>query len=202
MTNFKQYQLGEQESEQVQAPIGSPESGLINVGGKTVLRHGSIESLNYRSGQLGWSFNSEGDVEIRGLTHGITIYKSGVATRDMTAASGAQDIAHNLGKAPDYVRITAKWVIATNASTEVNSVGTYDGTNTGLIYMGGSVAGSDIEVGNSTTNIVFILEATSGPVRQVASITTNVTNIRLSWTKSGTTSGGNIQLLWEAWARI
>ena len=199
---FKQYNLseprqGEATTEGGEQPIPK---GLIDVRGRNILRAGTLESGNFRTGQQGWSFNSEGDVEIRNFTHDLVIYKNGTTTRDNTAASGSQTIAHGLGKTPSYVRITAKYVVATNASTEVNSVGVYNGSTTSTISMGGSVSGGDIETNSSSTNIIFILEAAAGPVRQVATVSFDATNINLVWTRSGTPSGGNIQILWEAFA--
>lgn len=186
--NFSQYEIPE-------AP--KPELPIEAIAGGAVLKDGEFKSPNFVTGQKGWKIDSEGNAEFISIKVGK---KHGVTTRDNTSASGVQNIAHGLGTTPNYVRITAKYVVATNSSTEINSVGVYNGVTTSTIWMGGSVAGSDIETDSNTTNIIFIKESSTGPVRQVATIAVDATNITLTWTKSGTPSGGNIQILWEAFA--
>ncbi len=112
-------------------------------------------------------------------------YKSGVTTRDMTAASGAVTIAHSLGVAPKRIRLVA-WV-----GTTARAEGTFDGTNTRSIYY----ASSGAALSNSTTEILH-LEPTNNDI-QGAVATFDETNITLTWTKS-TSPSGTAQILWEA----
>jgi hypothetical protein len=73
-----------------------------------------------------------------------------------------------------------------------HSYGIYDGTNTNTIwdesYLGTSTTGS---TGADTTNGIHIKG------EQVAVVTFDSTNIILTWTKSGTSTGTDINILWE-----
>jgi len=124
-------------------------------------------------------------------------YQSGVTTRDMTAASGAQTIAHGLGVTPRRIRVKAlSGTSSTTAAVNISAQGTYNGTNTKAIYMTtqvGTAVNSDV----STTNILTLIVSAGN--NQVAVATFDATNITLTWTKTGTPTG-TAQILWEAWA--
>ena len=120
-------------------------------------------------------------------------FSHGVDTRAVDAASGTQNIAHGLGKIPKFVRISA-WVKKNQGGDSMaHSLGVYDGVTTSCIYddayLGSSTTGSS---GQDTTNGIVI----NG--EQVAVITLDATNIILTWTRGGTSSGTNINIIWEA----
>ena len=120
-----------------------------------------------------------------------TTYKNGVTTRAGDTASGTQNIAHGLGVAPVYVRITCT---KSQSSTVLSSNGVYNGTTNSCVYwlqiVGGSITG------NSSTQGVYMIDSAGNS--QVAVITVDATNIILTWTKAGTPHANNINILWEA----
>lgn len=116
----------------------------------------------------------------------------GVTTRDLSAATGSQTIAHGLSATPKKVKITCKFG-TTNGTTD-ESVGIYDGTNTSSIYVYNN---DTLTAGNSTSNMAYI-QTSAGNI-QAATCTVDGTNITLSWTKTGTPTG-TAQILWEAYA--
>jgi hypothetical protein len=115
------------------------------------------------------------------------LQKFGIATRDMTTASGNQTIAHGLGRTPKYIKITANFP----ASDYIGSFGSYDGTSTACIYDSG-----DAGVGGTSTTYVVYIAVTNSGQHQIATATIDDTNITLAWTKSGTPSG-TAYLFWE-----
>jgi hypothetical protein len=126
-------------------------------------------------------------------------FKNGVTTRDGTAASGDQTIAHGLSKTPKYVRISARFS-KESASNAVLSDGTYNGTTQCAVWMvavGSSVATA---MGNTATQIIYLQSSGATTDRQEATIAVDGTNLTLSWTKAGNGLNANIQLLWEAYA--
>ncbi len=121
-------------------------------------------------------------------------FKIGVTTRDMTAASGAVTIAHGLGIAPTFVRITA---LVNDGNTFCHSFGTFiSGTNR-CIFSFLETDAAHPNSGNDTTNGVY-LYLYNGRI-QSAVISVDATNITLTWTKTSTPTG-TAQILWEVQA--
>lgn len=114
-----------------------------------------------------------------------TIPSSRSITRDMTAESGEVTTAHGLGRIPDYVRITGFCV--SGSGMTLSSIGTYEtaGNSNKAIYFS-NVAGTPTP--KSTTNAIALvpLDATN---YQYASITVDITNITLTWSKVGSPTG-------------
>ena len=124
-------------------------------------------------------------------------YKNGTETRAGDSASGGQTIAHGLGTTPKYVRITA-WKVVPELNIH-QSVGVYNGTTTSCIFITLNSGSSGTQTGNDSTNIVNLDDSgDAGNNNQVATIAVDATNITLTWTKAGTPSADNIQILWEA----
>jgi len=121
------------------------------------------------------------------------VYKNGIATRTINTASGSQTIAHGVGKAPTHVRMVATCKCNQPGSRLTSSWGSYNGTTTSAvwndIYVGSSTS---YEAGNTTSQIIVM----NG--EQVATIAVDATNITLTWTRSGSSSGTDIQIIWEA----
>jgi hypothetical protein len=124
------------------------------------------------------------------------LFKNGTTTYNLTTASGNQNIAHGLGVIPKYIRITVLW---SDGSASLNhtseSVGSYNGTITSMVWYGATNTGSDS--GNSTANIAEITQ--SNATNQIATVTFDTTNIILAWTKTGSPTG-TAYILWEAFA--
>ena len=119
-------------------------------------------------------------------------YANGIATRNMTTASGTQTIAHGLGEIPKKIKITA----INYAAGFFKSFGVYNGTTTSCVVMhDGSLDGSF----TSTSNIVYLLNDAS-PVTgksQIGVATFDATNIIITWTKTGSPTGTQ-SFMWEA----
>ena len=121
-------------------------------------------------------------------------FAHGVDTRTGDAASGTQNIAHGLGRAPRFVNITALKSLGAN-SQQAHSAGSYDGSSTASIWVSGATATAS---GTDTTNTVYIEDSSGNS--QAAVVTVDATNIILTWTKTGTPSNATIKLLWKAQA--
>jgi hypothetical protein len=129
-------------------------------------------------------------------------FTTDVNSRSGDAVSGTQTIAHGLGKTPSFIRITAYKAINPGAgSTQqfMKSVGTYDGTHTASVRFAGWEYNAQIGAGSSQVNIIHIEDYSAfPPIKQVATITVDATNIYLEWTKTGSPTSDTIYLLWEA----
>jgi len=150
-------------------------------------KHGLIPKLTNESGKF---FSATGTYIPASAT-----FKGIVGTYAGDTASGSQVIAHGLGTTPTFVEITAwKNINANNNATQPisQSHGTYNGTTTNCIYFG--IVSTQSADGIDTTNIIHINDTTTGDV-QVATITVNATNITLAWTKTGSPSSKNINML-------
>jgi hypothetical protein len=118
------------------------------------------------------------------FTHGMT-------TRDLTASSGAVNVAHGLGKIPKYVKV---YMLCDSGSDHMFSHGSYNGSTTACLY--GKVATSNTA---STTYAVFAM-VSAGSTEQKAVITFDATNIIFTWTEVGAPSSATMNLHWEAYA--
>lgn len=125
-------------------------------------------------------------------------FKCGVTSRDLTAASGSQTIAHGLGTTPKYIKITAIRDSSTINDTSIWSVGTYNGTTTSAVVTGLNVSGGGnaTEAGTDSTNIIFIAQ-NGTTTNQHATVTFDGTNITLTWTKVGSPTR-TAYIMWEA----
>lgn len=120
-----------------------------------------------------------------------TIYKSGIDTsRNMGTTSGTLAIPHGLGVIPKYIRITT--VMAGGIRT--SSVGTYNGsTQCAILVKAGS---PDVTI--TSTSTILGLTSSAGDETQTAIATFDATNINLAFSKSGSTGGETINIMWEA----
>lgn len=119
-------------------------------------------------------------------------YNSGVVA---IAATGTQNIAHGLGKTPAHIKITAYEAAGLGTTGPVmNSVGTYNGTNTKILYMNYTNAGSGNTQSNIDTSMIIYLQRGGGSLSTSATVTMDATNIILA--VSNANPGF---LLWEAW---
>lgn len=111
-----------------------------------------------------------------------------LATRDLSTASGNQNITHGLGGVPNWVRIVARTILNTNGSIAGWSDGAWDGTNTGSVYTANHNGGTGSDAQTDASNIINIMD-TSAQVQQTATISVDGTNIILAWTKNGSATG-------------
>lgn len=120
------------------------------------------------------------------------VFANGTTTKNSADASGAQNIAHGLGKIPKYVRIKmggALNVITTPLFGVAES--TYNGT-TQSSQSGYRASGTF----NYDSNFRLNLDTNANEWTEGV-ITTDATNIIITWTKTGSPTG-TYQLLWEA----
>lgn len=126
------------------------------------------------------------------------IYKNGSTTYNLATASGNQTIAHGLGKAPKYIRITVIQA-STSGASDNYSFGVYNGTTNSSVYRGQN-SNSQFYVGTDATYCVNIYTAaTNDTSPSTATATFDATNITLAWTRA-TSATGTAQILWEAYA--
>lgn len=109
------------------------------------------------------------------------LYGHGSTTYDISTASGTQNIAHGLGAIPTGFRVFG-------ACTQ--NIGSFAQT-----FSGNSVSMG----GNTTLSASATFRFFDGTNFTTAVITVDITNIILTWTKSGSPTG-TAQIIWEAFA--
>ncbi len=126
------------------------------------------------------------------LSQYVPIWKSGNASKNANDGSGAQNIAHGLGKIPKYIRITAMSSGSGTTATYVQAFTTYDGTTQTSYSIYGSAS-------YQYDNTFAIGDSSSGGGSMKGIVTFDATNIIITWTKV-TSQAGTWNLLWEAFA--
>lgn len=138
---------------------------------------------------------------IKAYADGLLSFKNGATTRAGDTASGDQTIAHGLGRVPKFIRITVTKTNSTNGGV-VHSSGVYNGTTNSCVYSVGLDTGNgnvNGQSGNRATQCAYVQQIQPGATgTQTAIATFDSTNITLTWTKSGTVSNSNMNILWEA----
>lgn len=124
-------------------------------------------------------------------------YANGSTTKNSADASTTQNIAHGLGVAPKYVKITAL-----NADTAIAN-----GTAPGFYYSYTTYNGttqSSLSINRSSTTAVLLstdFRLTSGSAASTdytaGVVTVDATNIIITWTKNSNPTG-TYSLVWEA----
>lgn len=127
---------------------------------------------------------------------------SGVASYDLTTASGTQNIAHGLGVSPKIVKITAMWsneaTGASGASTS-HAYTVYSGGVQSSAYVSHQSTSSSSSNDSEHGNVFRIVDTAHNSNYQSGSLSVDATNIAISWTKTGTPAG-TAYLVWEAYA--
>jgi len=118
-------------------------------------------------------------------------WKNGTTTRD-SATSGAQNIAHGLGRTPIRVRIHAFKLSGVNNSL-IHSDGVYNGSTQACNYI--TFASGSAAIAQSTT--VIIRGVSSGNFPGEATCSVDGTNITLTWTANANFTG-TWYIMWEA----
>ena len=123
-------------------------------------------------------------------------YKVGTTTYDLSTASGAQTIAHGLGKTPKFIKIEANFNGVTQ-TTYKKSSGMYNGTTQVCINEGGAMDGNISSYGGSG----YIIEMTdvNRQAYQNGVASWDATNITITWTKTASPTG-TANIIWEAYA--
>lgn len=134
-----------------------------------------------------------GDGTFATPTSSASTTKVGATTRANDAASGTQTIAHGLGRTPSNVFLSGLYFEGNDTQT-LTSDGGYDGTNNASRY-GGNISQGATAYGIDTTNGIRI--ARSSTIYQAGIITMDATNITITWTRTGSTSTGTIQIFWS-----
>lgn len=120
-----------------------------------------------------------------------SIFKCGTTTKDASDASATQNIAHGLGVAPNYVRISA---VIGNTGIAAYGILRSDTTYNGTTQASFSVYPNAANFSQSTS---FVLNTAISAATQTGVVTFDATNIIITWTKSGSPTGV-YTLLWEA----
>lgn len=115
----------------------------------------------------------------------VIAFATGNTTRDMTTASGTQNIAHGLGVTP----------------TKFTVIGTHSdgGSNSAFSLNGNSICSSAAPGGSGMTGQAEFKLGVQTTANQAAVITADSTNIILTWTKTGSPTG-TAYIIWEALA--
>lgn len=125
------------------------------------------------------------------------VTKCGDTTRDLTTASGAQTIAHGLGRTPSRVHIKATYAsgsVATSAEVSIAET-IYNGTtqsSNSIWHLSGNAANGNTGVFANT----FTVYSGASNATQTGVITADATNITITWTKANSPTG-TAKILWE-----
>lgn len=130
-------------------------------------------------------------VIVEKLTKPSMDYNSGVVA---IAATGTQDVAHGISGTPSHIRITAYAATGIGLTGPVvNSIGSYNGTDTNTLFQAYTTSGSGFMLSNiETTNIIYLQVPGTGTTS--ATVTMDPTNITL--TISNAVPG---YIFWEAY---
>lgn len=123
----------------------------------------------------------------------VTTYKNGIATYDLSTASGNKVIAHGLGVAPKKVKI---FFTKTGSDPSWWSDGAWDGTNTATLYADHGGGSNTVQHGSDTINIFWYVQDQNANSQQ-GTITVDATNITIAMTKAGLPTG-IANIMWEA----
>lgn len=146
------------------------------------------------TGDLYWRDKAGASTKLNtGITSALSTVKISTGTRAGDTASGTQNIAHGLGAIPNFVRVTAiKGTSGTNIVARSEII--YDGTSTGGNFF---IILAATSASNGTSNLL-ITDDIAQTNRQYATITFDATNTILTWTKEGTPTSDNINIMIEA----
>ena len=125
------------------------------------------------------------------------IFKNGDTTQGISDASTTQNIAHGLGVAPKYVRITGVGE-ASGGNTITYAQTTYNGTTQSSLFW--TQAGSTATQEEAGALFRFFEDSESATNYKTGVVTFDATNIIITWTKTGTPANVTINLSWEAMA--
>lgn len=120
------------------------------------------------------------------------LYAIGSASRDINTASASQSIAHGLGVVPKVIKLN----FSCNTNSHINwghAVYTASTSKYVSSYVPTGAAG-----GAQTISYIFIND--DGGDQRGTFGTQTSTNIVIDWTKNSSPTGGNIDVLWEAYA--
>lgn len=159
-----------------------PASAVGSVGASKLVQFNSSTQYPAADGSL-----------ITNLTN-PSIFKSGVTTKNINDSDTTQTIAHGLGKAPKYIRITA--YKGGTSSVIASSVGSYNGTNQSCIYSGANNATN--RDGNSSSAGVVLISSLTSTGFNTGTLSYDATNISIAWVKSNAPSSETFQIFWEA----
>ena len=121
----------------------------------------------------------------------LVSYKSSIFSRVGDAATGSENLPHGLGRIPKRVRVSASKLVT--SSSVAFSEGSSDGTTSHVLATTQLAAGSTTV---RTVNRVVWVQDSAG-VSQVASVTSDATNVQFNWTLAGSPTSADINLLME-----
>jgi hypothetical protein len=139
---------------------------------------------------------SEMNTQIDAKIAAAGAYVNGVTTRDMSAASGTQTIAHGLSTTPVSVSLEARYS-SSSVYIETSS-GAFDASGNSCVFTAVKTASTEATLlGSSATYAIVVQNGTSGTSHQKGIVTVDGTNITITWTKTGTPTG-TASILWKA----
>lgn len=125
------------------------------------------------------------------------VYTNGVATRNLSTASGNQVIAHGLGVIPQKVRIHSAF------SNDIGVLSFSDGTYENSVYARVSYlfsgATNATVIATDTVSIVILYDTgdPAGNRSQTGTVTVDATNITIAWVKAGSGANVAVPFTWE-----
>lgn len=120
------------------------------------------------------------------------LVSTGISGFDISTASGNQSIAHSLGVVPKLIRLTV--ICGTNSHINY-AFGTYTAASSVYSYADFPLGAASVATGTS-----YMLMNDDGGDQRGTFGTQTSTNIVISWTKNSSPTGGNITVMWEAYA--
>jgi hypothetical protein len=123
----------------------------------------------------------------------VPAYTNGTTTKSASDSSTTQNIAHGLGKIPKYVKILAQTEISASPGGTLLATTTYNGTTQSSVSTYISNVFSVETTANFRINSTIAVGSFNTGV-----VTFDATNIIITWTRTGSSSGGTYTLLWEA----
>ena len=118
-------------------------------------------------------------------------YTNGTTTKDLSDASGTQNIAHGLGKKPKKIKLNILRGLSGNGANII--LASYNGTTSSVIGRD-YINGAD-RITNGSTIVAY--GGANETEYQTGTITFDATNIIITWVKTSNPTG-TIQIMWEA----
>lgn len=171
------------------------------VGGVPYHIHNGIDSPKISTGGGVSSLTAGTGISVSGSTGAVTVSNTGIT--QITAGSnshsmstaGSQTIAHGLGVNPKMVMIQSSF---SYGQTDIGTCsGSYDGTNSYYSYSTLTSASGSSSWSGGGEIIYLSIYSGSGVY---ATITTDATNIYLTWTLIGSGISSNANFTWTAFA--
>lgn len=126
-----------------------------------------------------------------------SVFKNGIASKNLADASTSQTIAHGLGRVPKMVRFSAHHTSASGTGI-LSMNGCYNGTTNSCVGNAHGTSSGTYQQYNSSVYGIGLgdvnVPADDG---QTGVVTFDATNITITWTKNNSPTG-TVSFMWEA----